>query len=266
MIKKSAFYSFFVCEGMLNITAATSNAPPQVLMNPNAGESTVGGIQKRLPHSNNSHRSTANAKRQAISGMIVTIILIGIVVSIGGILATTTTDLVQTGLVLDAVEIKRLNIQNTGTESYITGMIKNSGNTDIVNAQVIVRFNGDPTDAGGTSRADSDKIFVMTFSPTTINSGISATVNQRIIADSNENCRFTASTSEPDKNAYRCTPGGAAPGATDVSSTVLTSTTVSTGATEHPVRLAIGQEYQVEIRATIVGGGEYSQTKILTPQ
>ena len=49
--------------------------------------------------------------------MIVSIILIGIVVSIGGILATTTTDIVQTGLVLDAVEVKRLAIQNTGTTS-----------------------------------------------------------------------------------------------------------------------------------------------------
>ena len=41
-------------------------------------------------------------------------------------MATTTTDIITTGLVLDAVEIKRFNIQNTGTTSYTTGMIKNS--------------------------------------------------------------------------------------------------------------------------------------------
>ena len=60
-----------------------------------------------------------NQPRQAISGMIVTIILIGIVVSIGGILATTTTDIVTTGLVLDAVEIKRLCEPSCMTDMFI---------------------------------------------------------------------------------------------------------------------------------------------------
>ena len=205
-------------------------------------------------------------KRQAISGMIVTIILIGIVVSIGGILATTTTDIVQTGLVLDAVEIKRLAIQNTGTQSYITGMVKNAGNTDIVNAQVIVRFNGDPTNAAGTTLPDDDGIFVVTLQPSTINSGVSATVNQRIMADLNENCGYTSSATNPEQNAYRCDPAGPVP--TGTTSTVLTSTlTPGSAATDgKAVRLGIGQEYQVEIRATILGGGEYSQTKILSPQ
>lgn len=251
---------------MLNTAIATEDTllPPI----PEGAGGNVGESDAiRKPNRNDANRcNRTTAGRQAISGMIVTIILIGIVVSIGGILATTTTDLVQTGLVLDAVEIKRLNIQNTGTESYITGMIKNAGNTDIVNAQVIVRTGATPPLAAGGTTPDADGIFVMTFSPTTINSGISATVNQKIIADANENCGFTQSTSDPDKNAYRCDPAGSAPTAT--TSTVLTSTTTTGSGTNDgkSVRLAIGQEYQVEIRATIVGGGEYSQTKILTPQ
>ena len=76
--------------------------------------------------------------------MIVTIIPIGTVASISVIPAAT--DIIMTGLVLDAVETKRLNIQNTGSTSYITGMIRNSGNTDISNAVVIVTLGiGDDT-------------------------------------------------------------------------------------------------------------------------
>lgn len=158
--------------------------------------------------------------------MIVTIILIGIVVSIGGILATTTTDIVTTGLVLDAVEIKRLNIQNTGTASYITGMIKNSGNTDVTNAKVIVTLDiGDGT-------IDKDDMFIAEFSPSTINSGVTATVNQKVLVDDTE-----------DRS---------------------TSLDASTAGDEY--RLTIGEKYLVEVRAEIAGGGEYSQTKIISPQ
>ena len=93
-----------------------------------------------------SNTTTANNKqhiqrRQAISGMIVTIILIGIVVSVGGILATTTTDLVSTGLVLETVEIKRLVIQNTQNSSFVSAMIKNNGNTDLQGAHIIIQKN-----------------------------------------------------------------------------------------------------------------------------
>ena len=208
-------------------------------------------------------------KRQAISGMIVTIILIGIVVSIGGILATTTTDIVQTGLVLDAVEVKRLAIQNTGTQSYITGMVKNAGNTDIVNAQIIVRFNGDPNNAAGATSPDADEIFVVNLTPATINSGVSATVNQRIMSDDNEDCGYTSSATNPEWNAYRCNPGGGTLPAAVAGLPVVSDTDDSSGpgaGIPEAVRLGIGQEYQVEIRATILGGGEYSQTKILSPQ
>ncbi len=80
-----------------------------------------------------------NPQRQAISGMIVTIILIGIVVSVGGILATTTTDLVSTGLVLETVEVKRLVIQNTQNSSFVSAMIKNNGNTDLKGAFITIQ-------------------------------------------------------------------------------------------------------------------------------
>ncbi len=158
--------------------------------------------------------------------MIVTIILIGIVVSIGGVLATTTTDIVTTGLVLDAVEIKRLNIQNTGSASYITGMIKNTGNTDITDATVIVTL-----DIGDATK-DEDDIFVAKFAPENINSGVSATVNKKVLIDDTE----------------------------DRSS----SLEASTAGSEH--RLTVGQKYLVEVRADIAGGGEFSQTKIISPQ
>lgn len=177
---------------------------------------------------NHNVRGTNNQPpRQAISGMIVTIILIGIVVSVGGILATTTTDIVTTGLVLDAVEIKRLNIQNTGTVSYVTGMIKNAGNTDVTNAKVIVTLDiGDDT-------IDQDDIFVAEFSPSTINSGVTATVNQKIFVGDSEDVSASLAASTEDDGVHR---------------------------------LTIGQKYLVEVRADIAGGGEYSQTKIISPQ
>ena len=68
--------------------------------------------------------------------MIVTIMPIATMTSMGGIPAATYT--VMTGLVLDAVETKRLSIQNTGNVSHVTGMIKNSDNTDTSNVVVIV--------------------------------------------------------------------------------------------------------------------------------
>ena len=160
--------------------------------------------------------------------MIVTIILIGIVVSIGGILATTTTDIVTTGLVLDAVEIKRLALQNTGTATYITGMIKNTGNTDITNAKVIVSLDiADPT-------VDADDLFIAQFGDGVLNSGQSTTVNAMIFVDASEDHS----------------------GSLDV----------STERDEGDRRLTIGQKYQVEIRADIAGGSEYSTVKILSPQ
>lgn len=159
--------------------------------------------------------------------MIVTIILIGIVVSIGGILATTTTDTVTTELVLDAVEIKRLNIQNTGSSSYITGMIKNYDNTDIGNAVVIITL--DINDKG----VDEDDLFIATFEPAGIHSGVTATVNEKIFVGDTENhsANQTASV-ENDKDHY----------------------------------LTIGQKYLVEVRADIASVGQYSQTKVISPQ
>ena len=174
-------------------------------------------------------------KRQAVSGLFVTIILIGIVVTVGGIMYTMITDIVQTGLVLDAVEIKRLNIQNTGTSSYITGMVKNAGNTDITDVTVIVTL-APTVDTGTASGQDQDGVFITKFNPEDLNSGQTGTVNAQIWRDASDNALASLSAS---------------------------STGSSSDSTQ---RLTIGEKYLVEIRATIAGGGEYSQTKILSPQ
>ncbi|MDE0265555.1 MAG: hypothetical protein OXK17_00795 [Thaumarchaeota archaeon] len=195
--------------------------------------------------------SKKQERRQAISGMIVTIILIGIVVSIGGILATTTTDIVQTGLVLDAVEIKRLAIQNTGTQSYITGMVKNAGNTDVQDVTVIVTVGDTATVGGSSSQAGS--VFVAKFVPNDINSGVSATVNEPIRASTGAGTYAYPGGSGTAFNFENI--GNANHGITGA---------VGTGTGN--ARLTIGEEYLVEIRANIAGGGVYSQTKVLSPQ
>jgi len=174
-------------------------------------------------------------KRQAAAGMLVPIILIGIVVALGSIIAVTTTDIVTKGLVLDNVEIKRLNIQNTGTQSYITGMVKNAGNTDITDVTVIVTL-APTVDTGTASGQDQDGVFITKFNPEDLNSGQSGTVNAQIWRDASDNALASL----------------------DASSTGSTADAIQ--------RLTIGEKYLVEIRATIAGGGEYSQTKVLSPQ
>ena len=195
--------------------------------------------------------SKKQQRRQAISGMIVPIILIGVVVTIGGILATTTTDIVTTGLVLDNVEIKRLAIQNTGTQSYITGMVKNAGNTDITDVTVLVTV-GSNAEVGSTATV-AGSTFIAKFSPNSINSGVSATVNQPIRASTGGGAfayptgTGTAFDFDDIDNANHGITGAAGTGTGNA-------------------RLTIGEEYLVEIRANIAGGGIYSQTKILSPQ
>lgn len=188
--------------------------------------------------------------RQVISGMIVTIILIGIVVSIGGILATTTTDIVQTGLVLDAVEVKRLAIQNTGTQSYITGMVKNAGNTDVQDVTVIVTV-GNTAEVGDTNTV-AGSTFVAKFVPNDINSGVSATVNEPIRASTGGSVF-----------AYHGGSGSSFDFGSIANANHGITGTAGTGTGN--ARLTIGEEYLVEIRANIAGG-VYSQTTVLSPQ
>lgn len=102
--------------------------------------------------------------------MIVTIILIGIVVSIGGILSVTVTDIVSTGLVLDTVEVKQLNIQNTQAQSYLTGLIKNNGNSDLQGVRVTI------VDVVNSTYTNTDTDGYYSFSPTEIQPGESATI------------------------------------------------------------------------------------------
>jgi len=185
--------------------------------------------------------------------MIVTIILIGITVAIGGIIATTTTDIVQTGLVLDAVEIKRLAIQNTGSESYITGMIKNTGNTDIHNAMVIVTDGGDVFCApfGSLTNKDVGRL----------NSGVSKTVNQEIYAK--EGSADTVKKCNDAANEGSTVWNGEYWGSADGK---MYDNTAGTFDTDGDHRLEIGKKYLVEVRAQIAGGGEYSVVKTISPQ
>lgn len=60
------------------------------------------GLMKEIINNRKLQKKTSN-NNQAISGMIVTILLIRIIVSIGGVLSVTLTDVVSTRLVLDTM-------------------------------------------------------------------------------------------------------------------------------------------------------------------
>ena len=98
-------------------------------------------------------------------------------------------------------------------------MIKNSGNTDISNAVVIVTLDiNDDT-------VDENDMFIAMFEPAGIHSGVTATVNEKIFVGDAENRSTNPAASAENDSCHRPT---------------------------------IGQKYLVEVRADIAGGGQYS--------
>ena len=117
-----------------------------------------------------------NHKRQAISGIMQVLILVGIVGALGGIILTTSTDLTTNMLSSDALEIKKITIKNTDTASHITGIVKNSGSSDVVGLEVTI-------DLG------SGNTFTQVFNPSDLRSGMTSSVSA-MITDTNGDSVF----------------------------------------------------------------------------
>lgn len=77
-------------------------------------------------------------RRQAMSNILATIILIGVAVGGGGLLLVLSTDMINTQFASESIGITTAKISNTDTDSYLTISIKNTGNRQIANLTVSV--------------------------------------------------------------------------------------------------------------------------------
>jgi len=79
-------------------------------------------------------------RRQAMSNILATLILIGAAVGGGGLLYTLSTDMINTQFASESIGITSAKISNTDTKSYLTISIKNTGSTPI--EDLVVGVNG----------------------------------------------------------------------------------------------------------------------------
>ena len=85
-------------------------------------------------------------RRQAMSNILATIILIGAAVGGGGLLYALSTDMINTQFAKESIEITSIKISNTDTDSWLTISIKNTGNSQIDNLAVAVNGLESPFD------------------------------------------------------------------------------------------------------------------------
>lgn len=79
-------------------------------------------------------------RRQGMSNILATVLLIGIAVGVASIVLVMSTDLVKTQLASDSIDIISAKISNTDFDSWLTVSIKNTGNSELEN--LIVEVNG----------------------------------------------------------------------------------------------------------------------------
>jgi len=123
----------------------------------------------------------SHKQRQAISPLIAVVLLIGIVAVGGGALLIGVTDTIKTAMLVDSIDIKEINIQNTDTASYITATVKNNGNSGLSTLKVIVDLGDDTT-------------FEANFDPADLNSGVSSSVREKITDSAGTDVYLTAGT------------------------------------------------------------------------
>lgn len=120
-----------------------------------------------------------NQNRQALSGMMAAILLIGITAGIGGVVYTTMGDQVTNIMSSDTIELKTINIKNTDTASHITAVVKNNGNSDLTNLEVRIDVDG------------AGDIFTQAFTPADLKSGVTSSLSGKIVDGAGADVYFT---------------------------------------------------------------------------
>jgi len=80
-----------------------------------------------------------NKRRQGMSNILATVLLIGISVGVASIVLVMSTDLVKTQLASDSIDVISAKITNTDTDSWLSVSIKNTGNSELKNLTVEVK-------------------------------------------------------------------------------------------------------------------------------
>jgi len=126
-----------------------------------------------------------NSKRRALSQMMGVIILVGITVAIGGVLAYTFIGQTDTLTQSDSVTPSNVAITKVGAVSYISANIKNTGNTDVNNMEILVEVDTDSATSGVQP-------FEAVFSPALIQPGQTGTVKAAVIDNAGVDISMTA--------------------------------------------------------------------------
>jgi len=96
-------------------------------------------------------------RRQGMSNILATVLLIGIAVGVASIVLVMSTDLVKTQLASDSIDVISAKISNTDTDSWLSVSIKNTGNSELEHLTAEVNGLASP--------------FVDSFSPDTLRPG-----------------------------------------------------------------------------------------------
>jgi len=114
-------------------------------------------------------------RRQAMSNILATVLLIGIAVGVASIVLVMSTDLVKTQLSSDSIDIISAKISNTDTDSWLTVSIKNTGNSELEDLTVEVKgleF--------GADESDSDRSSTISFDPDTLRPGKGLSLTEKL--------------------------------------------------------------------------------------
>jgi len=117
--------------------------------------------------------------------MIAVILLIGITVAMGGVLAYVFIGQTDTLTQSDSITASNVAIVDVGATSYVSANVKNTGNADVTGLNILVQVDTDSGTAG-------IQPFEASFNPSTISPGQTATVNTAIIDNTSADISMSA--------------------------------------------------------------------------
>ena len=117
-------------------------------------------------------------KRRAISGLMQVAMIVGIVIIFSGILFTFAGDIFDVQTVADSISLQKITVQKVGDETFVSANIKNTGNTEITDLEVMVMTDTDSTTSG-------IQPFEVAVNPATLTPGMTGSVYEKIVDSSN---------------------------------------------------------------------------------
>ena len=116
-------------------------------------------------------------KRRAISGLMQVAMIVGIVIIFSGILFTFAGDIFDVQTIADSISLQKITVQKVGDETFVSANIKNTGNTEITDLEVMVMTDTDSTTSG-------IQPFEVAVNPATLTPGMTGSVYEKIVDSS----------------------------------------------------------------------------------